>query len=94
MDLQKVKGSPPCAAVGASLEAEVGGVISIVRSLGKGVGPEAHTILIFSNFYKSCIKKLENCYWVQANVDDDGVFEADLWQEGVALPDARDCGQA
>jgi hypothetical protein len=73
VDLQKVKGSPPCAAVGASLEAEVGGVISIVRSLGEGVGPEAHTILNFSNFYKSCIKKLENCYWVQANVDGDGV---------------------
>ena len=69
MDLQKVKGSPPCAAVGASLEAEVGGVISIVRSLGESVGP----ILSFSNFYKSCIKKLENCYWVQANVDGDGV---------------------
>ena len=73
MDLQKVKGSTLCAAVGPSLEAEVGGMISTVRSLSEGVGPDAKAITTFSPFYKSCIKKLENCYWVQATVDGTGV---------------------
>ncbi len=51
MALQKTHASPLALAVGSSLESQVRGATSMVRSLSDGVGPEARDVSSFGEFY-------------------------------------------
>ncbi len=58
MALQKIHASPLALAVGSSLESQVRGVTSMVRSLSEGVGPEARDVSSFGELHTLCVLKL------------------------------------
>ena len=58
MALQKTHASPLALAVGSSLESQVRGATSMVRSLSEGVGPEARDVSSLGEFYTLCVLKL------------------------------------
>ena len=59
LDLESVKATDMCLAVGAALTQSVNGVIGLVRGLSEGVGPTSEKIKTFTLLYKIVVKQCE-----------------------------------
>jgi len=51
-------------------QSEVEGILALVRSLSEGVGPSPHGALSYSDYFKLCLKRMENFMILPGNSSD------------------------